>query len=397
MEDLQPPVQTPENPTTFVREESPQEKVSGMFSSSKYLFSGLALLLLVVGVAGSVYLSGQNSDNRQHAASSSPCTVYTQQNSCASSPDGPVSKTNETYIIDKCINGTAVSYSCFDTNVGQYYTQTDYCTAAPLGPITATGHVFLVRKIGSTFSCVADCTLSPSTPHCPTIPVATPTPTPSICDTPISCPQPRPGCQYENQTSCTCGNLVCLTITPTPTPLPDHAYINLQISLPGIAATTSAGNTNPLHPTRLVTLSLLQPNTSSSSAVSQKGNIFFNTVSGLFEGGISIGPLIPGNYLAKIFLDQYLQYLPENIITIASSSAGYLISTTPLKTVQLVSGDLNNDNVIDLLDYNILLGCFGKDITNNPSCREADLDDNGVVDGIDYNIFLRSLAHIYGQ
>jgi hypothetical protein len=57
--------------------------------------------------------------------------------------------------------------------------------------------------------------------------------------------------------------------------------------------------------------------------------------------------------------------------------------------VALISGDINDDNVLDILDYNLLLAAYGTkqgDPKYNPA---ADLNDDGSVDGVDYNIWIR--------
>ncbi|HXS14585.1 MAG TPA: dockerin type I domain-containing protein [Candidatus Saccharimonadales bacterium] len=65
-------------------------------------------------------------------------------------------------------------------------------------------------------------------------------------------------------------------------------------------------------------------------------------------------------------------------------------STTPTNIV----GDLNNDGVVDLLDYNLLMSCYG-DKFNTSTClvgNAADLSGDGVVDGVDYNILIRAMG-----
>lgn len=59
------------------------------------------------------------------------------------------------------------------------------------------------------------------------------------------------------------------------------------------------------------------------------------------------------------------------------------------------SGDINGDNKIDILDYNILLGCYS-DMLPPISCNStnklrADLNNDGKVNQYDYNIFIRTL------
>ncbi len=207
---------------------------------------GLIALVLLGGLGAGVYLSGQRQDIQQHASVSSPaCITYNQKDKCASSPDAGT-KTGTTFIVDKCGTST-VTYSCFDPEKGTYYTQKDSCASGPLGPTDSSkkGHTMLLRKVsvnGSTiYSCVADCTMYPNTPHCP--------------------------------------------------------------------------------------------------AISPTGDV------------------------------------------------------SPTQTPQEKVGDVNNDGTIDILDYNILISCYGEhaDTADCSNKAAADLNNDGVVDGIDYNIFLRAL------
>jgi murein DD-endopeptidase MepM/ murein hydrolase activator NlpD len=58
-------------------------------------------------------------------------------------------------------------------------------------------------------------------------------------------------------------------------------------------------------------------------------------------------------------------------------------------------GDVNEDEKLNVEDFNILVGCLGE---TPPSCdsssrRASDLTDNGLVDTFDYNLFLRAIQN----
>ena len=68
-------------------------------------------------------------------------------------------------------------------------------------------------------------------------------------------------------------------------------------------------------------------------------------------------------------------------------------SKYPSPTGSNIVGDLNGDGVVNIVDNNLLINCYG-DKFNKPSClvgNKADLNRDGVVDGIDYNILLRAM------
>ncbi len=67
-----------------------------------------------------------------------------------------------------------------------------------------------------------------------------------------------------------------------------------------------------------------------------------------------------------------------------------------MPTVTMVAGDVNGDNSLNILDYNLLVGCYS-DLLPAISCTQAtkvktDLNDNGDVNQFDYNLFLREIT-----
>ena len=83
----------------------------------------------------------------------------------------------------------------------------------------------------------------------------------------------------------------------------------------------------------------------------------------------------------------------------ASTSATQTITAgqeNSIAPATLVAGDINNDNTLSILDYNIFIGCY-TDFLAATSCTPeqqvaTDLNDDGVVNEDDYNLFLRELA-----
>lgn len=153
---------------------------------------------------------------------------------------------------------------------------------------------------------------------------------------------------------------------------------------------SSGGNTNPLHTQRAIRVSVLDANNqlvlTSSQAVS------YNQASQNFQGSFQL-TIPPGQYLFQAEMNGFLSNKLPVILTITPG-----ISVT-LPTISLVTGDINGDNQLDILDYNILIGCFGEKITTSscampPTTQSpgADINDDGVVDGVDYNLFLRELS-----
>ena len=92
------------------------------------------------------------------------------------------------------------------------------------------------------------------------------------------------------------------------------------------------------------------------------------------------------------------EYLRANVPGILTIVAG---DTNEVPTTTLITGDINGDNVINILDYNLLMGCYS-DFLPPVSCSSqneilADITDDGEVNQFDYNLFLRELTSRGGQ
>lgn len=205
------------------------------------------------------------------------------------------------------------------------------------------------------------------------------TPTATASPTPTNTPPPPP---------------------PTATIAPGATVLNSTVFLHGIGqggdntSASSLGNMNPLHTTRAVTVEAY--NASNQLVATKQGNILFNSTNGDFTGSIDMGQLVTGIYIIKIKVPQYLKKPIQGIVTITS---GQVNTLSPLA---LTTGDINNDNQLSALDYNLLLDCFS-DLAPPRNCSDqskkdtADITDDGRVSQFDYNLFLRELSTQQGQ
>ncbi len=223
-------------------------------------------------------------------------------------------------------------------------------------------------------------------PITPTI-TRTPSPSPKITCAPLPTCDPRLGilCRFYPP---------CSAISPTPNPLSTNFSLTVYLHGVGLGGDNvnphSIGNDKPLHPNRIVTVLVYDKN---RTLITRQGMISFASESGNFIGIVDMGNLTGGLYLIKVQTDGFLQRMVSGIQQIIPKK----INNIP--AVSLVTGDINNDNQLDLLDYNLLIGCYGGKM-NTPSCLAkpsvtsagADINDDGVVDGGDYNLFLRELS-----
>lgn len=193
--------------------------------------------------------------------------------------------------------------------------------------------------------------------------------------------------------------------TPTiPTPIPTAVgpVVDLSFSLSGIG--TNGGNLKPVNTVKDVTIYLYHPD--DNTADKNVKPVYTIKKDAIYDGDpnsptytffvnhyIDLGNISGGNYQIVIKSTNTLPNLIKS--TEQGSVGGRLFDLTykrvfSLPSQTLINGDIYPDNVMDINDYNVLVSCF--DRKKNPTkCVDssiADLDDNGVVDGIDYNVML---------
>ncbi|HVZ58462.1 MAG TPA: SdrD B-like domain-containing protein [Patescibacteria group bacterium] len=189
------------------------------------------------------------------------------------------------------------------------------------------------------------------------------------------------------------------TPTPTATPIPNHTLLNLQVFLHGIGNSGdnanpnsfATSNKNPLHPTIRVTVEIYTANEPSTLVISKTLSATYDSSLGGFPASLDLGTDFPtGSYNLVIKSDRHLTKRYPQTISITSGT------TRTLSPVHLIAGDVDGDNALTILDYDLISGCFS-DIEAPVSCTtdnkiKTDLNDDGVVNQIDYNLFLRELS-----
>jgi Dockerin type I domain len=194
------------------------------------------------------------------------------------------------------------------------------------------------------------------------------------------------------------------TLVPSITPVPSintgFTTLSLNLLLDGIGmagdrvSPGTEGNMDPLHPTRSVQVELFDA--SNNLAASVSGDVTFASASGSFIGIVDLGQdFASGLYTVKVTTPQYLRAIVPGIQTILSGQDNQLPATS------LIAGDINGDNEINIVDYNVLIGCYS-DLLPPVSCTPAnemlaDLNDDGAVNQFDYNLFLRELSNVQGE
>jgi hypothetical protein len=192
------------------------------------------------------------------------------------------------------------------------------------------------------------------------------------------------------------------TLTPTPTLEPDPTTLNLEsIKLHGLGKggdNTNAnlsGNLKPLRTVREISLEL--ENSEGTALPILAGEISYSSSSGYFSGSVVLSNEIPsGSYIVKVKSPQFLKRQVTGIVVITENK------TSNISGLSLVAGDVDDDNSVDIDDYNLLIDCYS-DILPARNCDDeakktaADLSDDGYVNSDDYNLFLRELSVLSGD
>lgn len=192
---------------------------------------------------------------------------------------------------------------------------------------------------------------------------------------------------------------VSRTPSPTitePTATPSGTIIfSMKLGLQGVGP---QGNKTPIHQQRTFTASLYDKNGNKVGA-DKTGLLTYNaTPSGFFEGDINMGTVAPDNYTVKVKTDKYLTRIIANIVSITASVNRYTMPTTPT----FLSGDINNDNLLNIEDYSVYKNCLGK---NTPECiASSDLNDDGKTDTtspvpqfLDYKLLISNFSLQKGE
>lgn len=204
--------------------------------------------------------------------------------------------------------------------------------------------------------------LSPTTTITPT-PTQIITPSPTRRPNPTSTPRP--------------------TITPTSVPYPGFTPnpLDTQILVSAkIIGIGTDGNRNPRHLTRSVTVEIYDM----QNQLVKKGYgfIIFDRMD-TFRGIIHFGTVDNGTYFIKILTPHLLKAAVMPTFQVLDNKRLNI-----LPNVSLVQGDIDDDNIVNINDYNLALGCF-----QNKKCPDKDLidfNDDMVGNIIDYNILLRN-------
>lgn len=187
--------------------------------------------------------------------------------------------------------------------------------------------------------------------------------------------------------------------TPTPTPLKSSTLFDFTLALHGIgsggdnANPAGKGNSTPKSIQREVTIEVL--NEQNVVILIKQGTLNYNSSSGTFQGTVDMGnTLTSGLYSVRVKTNQFLRGLVPGVRSITAGTKVILPKAT------LRNGDANNDNMLNITDFNMIMGCYSdlRAATNCPTGakEKTDLTNDGLVNQLDFNLFLREISTFNG-
>jgi len=121
----------------------------------------------------------------------------------------------------------------------------------------------------------------------------------------------------------------------------------------------------------------------------QQANLVFNG-SNIYTGQLQLTGVAPGSYFVKIKTDNSNWKLIPGTQTLTQGS------TTTVPQVTLVTGDINNNNGLDVGDYSSMISCI-KNTCDGNTRSLADLNDDSLVDEVDLNILYSGFSNRNGD
>jgi hypothetical protein len=149
-----------------------------------------------------------------------------------------------------------------------------------------------------------------------------------------------------------------ITTIPSPTTVPGNIF-HITVALHGIGVsgdnsnplTASLSNKNPQHKERSIRAEIF--NNKQEIVASGAGMVTYSASSGKYTGALATKINLPASqYIIKIQTDTHLKRYIPGIISIAPSQ------NYTLAHIDLVAGDANTDNTLNILDYNMLRDCY---------------------------------------
>lgn len=207
-----------------------------------------------------------------------------------------------------------------------------------------------------------------------------PTPTAKLSPNPTAKLSPTP----------TSASAPTSTLAPTAAPIPGDTTVTLKAILPGVGSGASnlGLNPTPLNPQRSASIQVVKADNTVAKTVD--GILTYASNSSSYTGNFSLGTSFPsGSYTVKLKFNNTLYKAVPGVLQITTGQSATVNSLTAV----LVSGDLNGDNTLGVIDWTFMIACVKSEASCTDNIRKlADLNDNGSVDETDVQILQRGFA-----
>ncbi len=162
---------------------------------------------------------------------------------------------------------------------------------------------------------------------------------------------------------------------PTATSVPGSTNLVFFLTVDGIGTNTGIGqNNNPTPNIRTAGVQIID--STGNKVFDSAGDLSYNSETGAFTGKVNVPNLTSGNYSVRTRFNNTLWKKIPRVLTAGQDNS--------LPSVKLINGDVNEDNKLNLLDYTIMISCFG-----DKQCSQktiSDLNSDGKVSDVDINI-----------
>jgi hypothetical protein len=206
------------------------------------------------------------------------------------------------------------------------------------------------------------------------------TPSTTVTVAPSTTVTVSPSTTTTTSPSVTITSSVTPTQIPTVTLTPGETGLKLSLSLPGISK-VNGENAHPLRTRRIVKVTVYDngsPDDAHIKVAEKTGTVDFNPTTARYEGTVGIGTTLDtGTYTVKVRMDNTLKKQLPGAVSITKGKAD---NNTP--PAELVTGDLNQNNALDIQDFTNVMACYN----HLAACTGdvlilGDLDDDGVTNG----------------
>ncbi|MCL5970796.1 MAG: hypothetical protein M1450_04845 [Patescibacteria group bacterium] len=362
------------------------------------------LAIIVVGIPFTVYIAQRQQEMRQRAAEPGIKTF----NNCstmqgATCVEGSSCDPNSFYNMPASPIYSCGDYyhtCCYPYHPGGDQTPTPVPTysrqTCPVGTSIGSSKYYCNATCGAgdfDFSSSLSCSTSGQKccfgTHAPTPTVtvtATPSPSPSLSPSPSPTPTTTVTVSPSPSVSPSVSPSISISPSPSVSVTPGGTSLVLDLKLQGIGL-TGADNNDPKTKTRAVKIEIFNSNTTTQSLVGTiNSNVNYDSGTGTFTGTIPIPDIQTGDYALKISSPKYLRKLVGRD---TNRSIQRLINgrSNPIPQTILIVGDINNDNQLDIEDWNIWNVCHNKTMDTpiplqgiSGNCNITDLNDDGEVD-----------------